>query len=150
MFSMCSELTPCTRIPDTRIPQFMQPCLAPFCCPRLWCGKNQKSSHQDYQKQTFSNVNTISSKSFCQIFLATCLCKSGFAELEIKSDFSLQPLILLAPQTISAIEILITTISCNGKLGFGIECICICICFRISPGSRSSYLRRRQSRQFKF
>ena len=26
MFSMCSELTPCARIPDTRIPQFMQPC----------------------------------------------------------------------------------------------------------------------------
>ena len=27
MFSMCSELTPRARIPDTRIPQFMQPCL---------------------------------------------------------------------------------------------------------------------------
>ena len=26
MFSMCSEFTPCARIPDTRIPQFMQPC----------------------------------------------------------------------------------------------------------------------------
>ena len=26
MFSMCSELTPRARIPDTRIPQFMQPC----------------------------------------------------------------------------------------------------------------------------
>ena len=26
MFSMCSELTPHARIPDTRIPQFMQPC----------------------------------------------------------------------------------------------------------------------------
>ena len=26
MFSMCSELTPCARIPDTRIPQLMQPC----------------------------------------------------------------------------------------------------------------------------
>ena len=25
MFSMCSELTPCARIPDTRIPQLMQP-----------------------------------------------------------------------------------------------------------------------------
>ena len=25
MFSMCSELTPRARIPDTRIPQFMQP-----------------------------------------------------------------------------------------------------------------------------
>ena len=25
MFSMCSELTPRVRIPDTRIPQFMQP-----------------------------------------------------------------------------------------------------------------------------
>ena len=27
MFSMCSELTPCARIPDTRIPQLMQPWL---------------------------------------------------------------------------------------------------------------------------
>ena len=27
MFSMCSELTPRARIPDTRIPQLMQPCL---------------------------------------------------------------------------------------------------------------------------
>ena len=27
MFSMCSELTPRARIPDTRIPQFMQPWL---------------------------------------------------------------------------------------------------------------------------
>ena len=26
MFSMCSELTPRARIPDTRIPQYMQPC----------------------------------------------------------------------------------------------------------------------------
>ena len=26
MFSMCSELTPRGRIPDTRIPQLMQPC----------------------------------------------------------------------------------------------------------------------------
>ena len=26
MFSMCSKLTPHARIPDTRIPQFMQPC----------------------------------------------------------------------------------------------------------------------------
>ena len=26
MFSMCSELTPCAHIPDTRIPQLMQPC----------------------------------------------------------------------------------------------------------------------------
>ena len=26
MFSMCSELTPRAPIPDTRIPQFMQPC----------------------------------------------------------------------------------------------------------------------------
>ena len=25
MFSMCSELTPCARFPDTRIPQLMQP-----------------------------------------------------------------------------------------------------------------------------
>ena len=28
MFSMCSELTPRARIPDTRIPQLMQPCWA--------------------------------------------------------------------------------------------------------------------------
>ena len=28
MFSMCSELTPRARIPDTRIPQLMQPCCA--------------------------------------------------------------------------------------------------------------------------
>ena len=27
MFSMCSELTPHARIPDTRIPQLMQPCI---------------------------------------------------------------------------------------------------------------------------
>ena len=27
MFSMCSELTPRARIPDTRIPQLMQPCM---------------------------------------------------------------------------------------------------------------------------
>ena len=26
MFSMCSKLTPRARIPDTRIPQLMQPC----------------------------------------------------------------------------------------------------------------------------
>ena len=26
MFSMCSKLTSCARIPDTRIPQLMQPC----------------------------------------------------------------------------------------------------------------------------
>ena len=26
MFSLCSELTPRARIPDTRIPQLMQPC----------------------------------------------------------------------------------------------------------------------------
>ena len=26
MFSMCSELTPRAHIPDTRIPQLMQPC----------------------------------------------------------------------------------------------------------------------------
>ena len=27
MFSMCSELTPRAPIPDTRIPQLMQPCV---------------------------------------------------------------------------------------------------------------------------
>ena len=32
MFSMCSELTPRARIPDTRIPQFMQPWSWPFLC----------------------------------------------------------------------------------------------------------------------
>ena len=30
MFSMCSELTPRARIPDSRIPQFMQPCLGAY------------------------------------------------------------------------------------------------------------------------
>ena len=34
MFSMCSELTPRARIPDTRIPQLMQPCSTVF--GRLW------------------------------------------------------------------------------------------------------------------
>ena len=29
MFSMCSELTPRAPIPDTRIPQLMQPCAYP-------------------------------------------------------------------------------------------------------------------------
>ena len=29
MFSMCSEHTPRARIPDTRIPQLMQPCFQP-------------------------------------------------------------------------------------------------------------------------
>ena len=32
MFSMCSELAPRAHIPDTRIPQLMQPC--------LWVGQN--------------------------------------------------------------------------------------------------------------
>ena len=35
MFSMCSELTPRARIPDTRIPQLMQPCLGPWKTIRL-------------------------------------------------------------------------------------------------------------------
>ena len=30
MFSMCSELAPRAHIPDTRIPQLMQPCLDAF------------------------------------------------------------------------------------------------------------------------
>ena len=30
MFSMCSELTPRAPIPDTRIPQLMQPCLVEY------------------------------------------------------------------------------------------------------------------------
>ena len=30
MFSMCSKLTPRARIPDTRIPQLMQPCYSPW------------------------------------------------------------------------------------------------------------------------
>ena len=30
MFSMCSELNPRARIPDTRIPQLMQPCSLQF------------------------------------------------------------------------------------------------------------------------
>ena len=33
MFSMCSELTPCARIPDTRIPQLMQPWV---CWGKFW------------------------------------------------------------------------------------------------------------------
>ena len=32
MFSMCSELTPRARIPDTRIPQLMQPWLTGYAC----------------------------------------------------------------------------------------------------------------------
>ena len=32
MFSMCSELTPRARIPDTRIPQLMQPCVLHVSC----------------------------------------------------------------------------------------------------------------------
>ena len=36
MFSMCSELTPRARIPDTRIPQFMQPWPA---YSEAWCAK---------------------------------------------------------------------------------------------------------------
>ena len=32
MFSMCSELTPRARIPDTRIPQLMQPCADDYGC----------------------------------------------------------------------------------------------------------------------
>ena len=35
MFSMCSELTPHARIPDTRIPQLMQPCL--YCTLHKYC-----------------------------------------------------------------------------------------------------------------
>ena len=47
MFSMCSELTPRARIPDTRIPQLMQPwvmaevsvvlwLIGNNCCDRCW------------------------------------------------------------------------------------------------------------------
>ena len=41
MFSMCSELTPRARIPDTRIPQLMQPCCCFLC---IWANpKIQRS-----------------------------------------------------------------------------------------------------------
>ena len=36
MFSMCSELTPRARIPDTRIPQLMQPCRSWWGGTALW------------------------------------------------------------------------------------------------------------------
>ena len=35
MFSMCCELTPLARIPDTRIPQLMQPWSTPGVLPRI-------------------------------------------------------------------------------------------------------------------
>ena len=37
MFSMCSELTPRARIPDTRIPQLMQPCGQVYRAQRRSC-----------------------------------------------------------------------------------------------------------------
>ena len=46
MFSMCSELTPRARIPDTRIPQLMQP----------WLRAQQKSLHKLMQCTTCSDL----------------------------------------------------------------------------------------------
>ena len=58
MFSMCSELTPRARIPDTRIPQLMQPCLC-LCLFALiferiniTVGCHGHSSHRNYRMNT--------------------------------------------------------------------------------------------------
>ena len=49
MFSMCSELTPRAPIPDTRIPQLMQPCL----CRPLAAWKNS-SGRYEISRETVS------------------------------------------------------------------------------------------------
>ena len=44
MFSMCSELTPRAPIPDTRIPQLMQPCVYFDLCLKVVLLKAQPDS----------------------------------------------------------------------------------------------------------
>ena len=44
MFSMCSELTPRARIPDTNLPQFMQPCRTERV--NCFCAKNVSRGHK--------------------------------------------------------------------------------------------------------
>ena len=55
MFSMCSELTPRARIPDTRIPQLMQPC--------MWKGRFLKK-----KRNIFFTKPTPRMKTFNEIF----------------------------------------------------------------------------------
>ena len=54
MFSMCSELTPRTRIPDTRIPQLMQP----WSRPKL--GAAAQRSRSDNLKCNSQNLKSDS------------------------------------------------------------------------------------------
>ena len=62
MFSMCSSLTPRARIPDTRIPQLMQ--------PWWWCGQfplhssQLFSSSENTKKDNFLYESNHSSKNF--------------------------------------------------------------------------------------
>ena len=58
MFSMCSELTPCARIPDTRIPQFMQPWLY----TRIVCLPEFERAHNIYSYLLTSLKGCSSSK----------------------------------------------------------------------------------------
>ena len=62
MCSMCSELTPRARIPDTRIPQLMQPCL-----------RNRRHSKRKYTLFFDTNGHTSGRviSAFCLFYLST-------------------------------------------------------------------------------
>ena len=60
MSSMCSELTPRARIPDTRIPQLMQPCH----CPSWFIGKFSHTCFHHTPKAANEMLETVTKKNF--------------------------------------------------------------------------------------
>ena len=57
MFSMCSELTPCAPIPDTRIPQLMQPCYGASDKDQSANSANKATSAKDQKRQAGQTID---------------------------------------------------------------------------------------------
>ena len=114
MFSMCSKLTPHARIPDTRIPQFMQPCQTrPSAMDwnnqvQCWVLKRTKCNSKYW---TWPTCNGLKRE---QIFGVTG-AKLGAYNRRLKNLF----------QLLGGIRIVSFSMSC-GQGSIALTCLCIC------------------------
>ena len=83
MFSTCSELTPRARIPDTRIPQLMQP----------WMYEVDEAKMSSVSERFFADVHLHSTWSLADTlsraipYVSTYICHGGYTPYTIHGDY---------------------------------------------------------------
>ena len=92
MFSMCSELTPRAPIPDTRIPQLMQPCTV-LCSNQpirntsedtIWADRKAFACTMAKHIKFYRSKNIYNYKYLqFQIFTITNICNNKYLQLQI-------------------------------------------------------------------